>query len=213
VPHTTKASIALSSAPEIELQIRSLLAAQDYREAAVCALDRLGPDVLRFLSARLTDRAEAERAYLQFSEDLWVGLPAFRWESSLRTWMFVLARNAAMRSSRKRQREGDASRLAGFDQFREHVRISTVRHLRTAVKDRMRKIRERLQDDDQTLLILRVDQRLDWRELAVVMNEVSAEAPEPDVTRAMERLRERFRRARAALRALAESEGLFPPKG
>lgn len=206
------ASMSANNVAEIESRVRTLLAAEEYRQAAKFLLDALGADVLRFLSARLNGRAEAEDAYLQFSEDLWVGLPAFRWESSLRTWMFILARSAAMQASRKRQREGDPRRLAELEQFREYVKRTTARYLRTAVKDRMRRIRERLSEDEQTLLILRVDQKLEWRELAVVMNEVAGEAPAEDVERATQRMRTRFQDARAALRALAESEGLLPAK-
>src|SRR5688572_7207495 len=97
---------------EIEGQVQSALAAEDVRLAATRALEILGPDVLRFLSARLADRAQIEEAYLQFSEDLWVGLPAFRWDTPLHIWMFILARTAAIRVSRKRRREVELP--AGF---------------------------------------------------------------------------------------------------
>jgi RNA polymerase sigma-70 factor, ECF subfamily len=196
---------------EIERSVRSALEADDLQRAATEALQELGPDVQRFLSARLHDRPQAEEAYLQFSEDLWVGLPGFRWQSSLRAWMFVLARNAATRVSRKQQREVqfDSGRHDRTN-FYERVRTSTARFLRTEVKDRMRKIRERLDEDDQTLLILRVDRKLEWSDLAVVMNEVSIDAPAADVQRAAARLRTRFQTAKKRLRALAEAEGLLP---
>jgi RNA polymerase sigma-70 factor, ECF subfamily len=212
-------SMSPNTYAESELKVRTLLDTQEHRQAATQALDSHGPEVLRFLSARLGDRAQAEEAYLQFSEDLWVGLPVFRWESTLRTWVFILARNAAMRVSRKRQREGERPRTPPrprprprYEALREHVRTTTARYLRTAVKDRMRAIRQRLDEDEQTLLILRVDRKLEWNELAVVMNEAATDAPEPDMQRAAARLRERFQIARARLRALAESEGLLRRK-
>jgi RNA polymerase sigma-70 factor, ECF subfamily len=198
---------------EIEDRVQSALAADDVRLAATRALENLGPDVLRFLSARLADRAQAEEAYLQFSEDLWLGMPAFRWDTKLRTWMFVLARTAAIRVSRKRRREVELPLgFASYPQLREHVRATTARYLRMEIKDRMREIRQRLDEDDQTLLILRIDRKLDWSALAVVMNEVSSDAQPDDVERAIERLQKCFQAAKQRLRTLAEAEGLLPPR-
>ena len=51
------------------------------------------------------------------------------------------------------------------------VRNTTQMHLRTEVKDRVRAIRDRLDPDDQMLLTLRVDKRMPFRELALVMND------------------------------------------
>lgn len=198
---------------EIEGQVQSALGARDVRLAATRALESFGPDVLRFLSARLGDRARAEVAYLQFGEDLWVGLPAFRWDVSLRAWMFVLARAVAIRVTRKRPRDCELpAGFAGYPQLRDHVRTTTARFLRTEVKDRMREIRQQLDEYDQTLLILRIDRKLEWSELAVVMNEVSSEAGLPDVEGASARLQKCFQGAKKRLRMLAEAEGLLPPR-
>jgi DNA-directed RNA polymerase specialized sigma24 family protein len=198
---------------EIEGQVRTALAAHDVRLAATRALESFGPDVLRFLSARLAERARAEVAYLQFGEDLWVGLPAFRWDMSLRAWMFVVARAVAIRVTRKRPREVELPPgFAGYPQLREHVRTTTARYLRTEVKDRMREIRQQLDEYDQTLLILRIDRKLDWNELAVVMNEVSSDAGPSDVADANARLQKCFQTAKQRLRSLAEAEGLLQPR-
>ncbi|HET8938315.1 MAG TPA: sigma-70 family RNA polymerase sigma factor, partial [Polyangiales bacterium] len=160
--------------PSVESSVRAALEQGNPQLAATRALERLGPDVIRFLRARLRDQPQAEEAYLQFCEDFWVGLAAFRWESNLRTWMFVLARNAATRAALRGPREvalgtGHENRL---QDLHEQIRTETARYIRTEVKDRMREIRQRLDEDDQTLLILRIDRKLEWSELAVVMGEV-----------------------------------------
>lgn len=197
---------------DLETEVRSAVASTDYGLAATRVLEGLGLEISRFLRARLGDRSQADEAYLQFSEDLWVGLPAFRWESSLRVWLFVLARNAATRVGRSRRREVELhSDRSDYLEFRAQVRTSTAQYARTKVKDRMREIRQRLDEDDQTLLILRVDRKLEWRELAVVMNEVAADASEIDLQRASARLRTRFQTAKKRLRTLAEAEGLLRP--
>ena len=50
----------------------------------------------------------------------------------------------------------------------DHVRTTTALHLRSEVKDQVSRLRERLEPDEQTLLILRVDRALSWREVAHV---------------------------------------------
>lgn len=193
---------------EIERRVRAAADAGDFRLAATIALSELGGEIMRFLRARLRDAAQAEEAYLQFSEDLWVGLPAFRWESSLRVWMFVLARNAATRVARGRRREVEFASDRSDVEPRAEMRTTTARFMRTEIKDRMREIRHQLDEEDQTLLILRVDRGLEWRELAIVMNEVAEDASEAEKDRASARLRTRFQTAKKRLRTLAEAEGI-----
>lgn len=45
----------------------------------------------------------------------------------------------------------------------EAVRTRTAEYLRTEVKDRIAKLRDSLDPEDRTLLILRVDRKLGWR--------------------------------------------------
>jgi RNA polymerase sigma-70 factor (ECF subfamily) len=87
-----------------------------------------------------------------------------------------------------------ASRIAA------ELRERTVEHLRSDVKDRVRSLREHLSPDDQTLLVLRVDKDLPWRDISVVF--LGAEASEADLTRHAAGLRKRFERIKAKLRAL-----------
>ena len=69
-------------------------------------------------------------------------------------------------------------------------------HLRTEVKSDVQKLREELTEEEQTLLILRVDRNLDWREVADIL-----EIEEPA-------LRKRFERLKDKLRRLAKERGI-----
>jgi RNA polymerase sigma-70 factor (ECF subfamily) len=77
----------------------------------------------------------------------------------------------------------------------------------------MRALREKLEPDDQMLLILRVDRQMEWRDLALVMSEEadpSAARPDDDVLdREAARLRKRFERAKSELKRLAKESGLL----
>jgi RNA polymerase sigma-70 factor (ECF subfamily) len=198
--------------PADESELRAAFERGALHEVATQAMRTYGPPVLRFLMARLRTRTQAEDAYLQFAEDLWTGLPSFRWQCSLRVWLFVLARSAATRIGtrahvRREQALPDTSQQ--FWGAVQDVRTTTALHLQTGVKVRLRELRARLDDDEQTLLILRVNRGLAWKELAMVMGELREDADEDAQARASARMRTRFQAAKKKLRQLAEREGLL----
>src|SRR5688572_25981948 len=92
---------------EAEQSIRALHAAGDLDGATTLAVETYGPELYGFLQALARDEDLAGEAFSTFAEDLWKGLPRFRWESSLRTWAYALARNALHRVRR------DPARRAG----------------------------------------------------------------------------------------------------
>jgi RNA polymerase sigma-70 factor (ECF subfamily) len=100
---------------------------------------------------------------------------------------------------------------AGLSQVVERVRSETLPYLKTEIKDRFRLLREQLPVEDQTLLALRLDRGLEWRELARVMSFDEAKPPsDEELTREAARLRQRFAAAKDKLRRFAEREGLLP---
>jgi RNA polymerase sigma-70 factor (ECF subfamily) len=79
------------------------------------------------------------------------------------------------------------------------------------VKDRFQQLREQLPEDDQTLLVLRVDRGLSWLELAEVMLGDDAPASDEQLKTEAARLRQRFQAAKHRLRKLVEEAGLLEP--
>jgi len=77
------------------------------------------------------------------------------------------------------------------------LRSDTPRHLRTDAKTSVQKLREELSPEEQTLLVLRIDRGLDWREVAEVVDAEEAA------------VRKRFERLRDKLRKLAKDRGLL----
>jgi DNA-directed RNA polymerase specialized sigma24 family protein len=98
--------------------------------------------------------------------------------------------------------------LSKMSEVAERVRSRTLPHLRTEVKDRFAELREELDPDDQALLILRINRKLSWNEIAHVMaeNEMSDEA---ELKRATANLRQRFQKIKRTMRTLAEERGLL----
>jgi RNA polymerase sigma-70 factor (ECF subfamily) len=185
----------------LEQRVRSLLASGDASGAAAEVLRELGPLTLRYLRSLLRDEDDAADAFSLFAENLWKGLPSFRFGSSLRTWAYRIAWNAARnlqhdayRRHGRRFASGEASAIA------DEIRTRTVDRV-ARQKDALEQIRSALTVEDQSLLTLRIDQGLSWAEIA----EITTEEGQP-VQAAT--LMKRFERLKSRLAELARSRGL-----
>lgn len=193
---------------ELASAVRASVERGDVAGATTRVVQDLGPEILGYLMAMTRREIEAHDAFAQFCEDVWRGLAGFRGESSLRTWCYVLARNAVRRQwGGAPERHGphvSPSQAPEVQALAERARTATAEYLRTETKSRFAALRERLEPDDRTLLILRVDRRMAWRDIAAVLGE----PPEP---RGLERraaaLRKRFERLKLELRALLGAGG------
>ena len=191
-----------------EQRIRDAHATGRLDLAATLTLETYGPEVLSFLSSRLRSPSDARETFSMFVEDLWIGLPAFAFRCSMRTWAYTIARNAAARYVVAPEQRIERSYGSEISQLAEHLRSATDVYQKTELKDRFRVLRERLEPDDQMLLVLRVDRELPWRDLALAMTG-DVELDEPSIERESARLRKAFERVKDQLRALAQREGLL----
>lgn len=194
---------------EVEQTIRARHDKGDLDGATTLAVETYGAELYGFLHALARDDDMASEAFSTFTEDLWKGLGKFRWESSLRTWCYALARNALHRVRRDPARR--AGRLVPLSQanavsgLAAVVRSVTSPHLRTDIKDQFAMLREQLDPDDHALLILRIDRKMSWRDIARAM---PADNDEP-IERRAATLRKRFERAKALLKERAVQAGLL----
>ena len=198
--------------------MRAACEARDYATAANLVISQYGGEVLAFLCARLRSDSHGEEVFATFAEKLWIGLPGFEWRCSLKGWAYRLARNAAndfeaAANNRPRHNLALSSQLQ-LSALIDRARSTTALHRRTPVKDRMRELRETLAQDDQMLLILRVDRGMAWRDLAAAMSAAPAGddriSDHAELDREAARLRKRFERIKDELRELARAEGLLP---
>jgi RNA polymerase sigma-70 factor (ECF subfamily) len=114
----------------------------------------------------------------------------------------MLARQAAgrVRAAPSRAREELVSSVPSVIQAATHV-WNTTRIQAERERDVYARIRRELAEDDQTLLVLRVDRDLAWRDIAIVM--LGEEAGSDELTRKAAALRKQFERIKDQLRALA----------
>jgi RNA polymerase sigma-70 factor (ECF subfamily) len=189
----------------IEAEIRRHCEAGDWSAAATEALRGYGPEVLGFLYAALGNQSDARDAFSLFSESVWRGLPRLRWESSFRTWAYALARASIGRVLRDPLRRARIVRLSQAPEALEQTAVArtlTQPHMRSDVKSHVRRLREELDPDDQSILTLRVDRGMAWRDIAIIMS--GEEASETDVARQSALLRKRFERLKARLKTMVQ---------
>jgi RNA polymerase sigma-70 factor (ECF subfamily) len=194
-----------------EQAIREAWDADDLGLTATLAMRKHGKEIVSFLAWRLGSPSDGAEAFSMFAEDLWSGLKGFRWRCSLRTWIYVLARNAAQRYAaaphrrlqRQRAFDGDSRLSAIVQELTTHAPI----YQRTDVKTRVRALRERLSPEDQLLLVLRIDRGLAWRDLAMAISG-DLEMDDLKLDREAARLRKCFERIKADLRRWAREDGI-----
>jgi RNA polymerase sigma-70 factor (ECF subfamily) len=203
---------------ELEERIVTSLSRRDLDGAVTEALQGYGPQILGYIRSVIRDPEDAAEVFSQFAEDLWRGIAGFRGECTVRVWAYKLAWHAASRFARdpyRRRRERMETTLAS--RLAEHLLSSAGRsqERRAAEVDRLRQL---LTPEEQTLLVLRIDRRLSWREVALVLGGAeptrpdgspgpagSADGPGPDEST----LRKRFERLKDKLARLAREEGLI----
>jgi RNA polymerase sigma-70 factor (ECF subfamily) len=197
----------------LEARIREKWDAGDLQGAATEALRGYGVEVLGYLVAITRDEPEASEVYASFCEAMWRGLPDFRWQCTFRTWAYVLARHALSRRRRdpfhNAERAVALSRAPEVFEIADNVRTRTLKFLRTEIKDRVAVLREQLDPEDQSLIILRINRRLSWDEIARIMHEEKAEPSAEQLRRSAAAMRKRFQRAKERLRQLVEQEGVL----
>jgi RNA polymerase sigma-70 factor (ECF subfamily) len=194
----------------LEREIAELCRSGNLERATTIAIEGFGPELLGFVLALLRNEDDAQDAFSQLCEDIWRGLGEFEHRSSFRTWAYTLARHAVHRLRRtdgryrKRVIPADSGLVSRLEQ---HVRTTTLPHLRSQNKSRLTELRTALPEEEQVLLILRVDRDLGWNDIADVL----AEEPLDDDGRAREstRLRKRFQLVKDKLKEKAKSEGLL----
>jgi RNA polymerase sigma-70 factor (ECF subfamily) len=189
----------------LEAKLRAACQAGKLEQAATEAIAGYGPEILRYLLSLTRDEVAAGEVFSQFCENLWVGLPKFRWESSFRIWAYSLARHAWFRMlrdpHRRRERRIALSDVASVQQAAAGVRSRTATYLRTEVKDKISELRAKLDPDDQSLLILRINRKLSWTEIARVLADPDEDLPAKELDKRAAALRKRFQRIKDDLRA------------
>ena len=184
----------------IELDIRERLGAGDLQGAVTAGLTAYGPQILGYLRAVLRDGTAAEEAFSLWSEFVWTGIGGFRAEASFRTWAHKLAYSAVQRVLRDPfRRRGERLATTAMGRIVQDAYSTATAFLEVQGQQHLDTLRATLSADEQTLLILRIDRGLRWREIASVMDLPSGNVPA---------LRKRYERIKERLRRQVDEQGL-----
>lgn len=195
----------------LEARIIDLIDVGRVDAAAEASVRGYGTEIYGFLVSSLRDRSKADDAFSEWSEDVWKNLAKFRRESSVRTWVYALAHNAAHRLRRtegrhhKRFVEGGET---AAEKIAWEVRSATSPLELTETKDRLREAVNLLDDEDRELVELRLYRKLEWNDIARIV--VDADLTGADLKRERDRLAKRYQRSKERLAVLLKEAGLLP---
>jgi RNA polymerase sigma-70 factor, ECF subfamily len=181
-------------------EVRGLVLRNEVRAAANLLVSIYGPELQVFLHRVLGEVALVDEAFSSTCERLWRGLPGFRWESSLRSWCYVIARREASRCRTRARARNNETTLSAAEGVPAAATQSTVSTTRRAQLD---SLRAALSDEDRDLLVLRVEQDLSWKEIASAF--LDEDSDPALIERESARLRQRFRAIRVTVAAAMSS--------
>ena len=188
---------------ELDARTRALIDRGELERATELVLRTYGPELVRWLCSGLPSEADAHDAFSQTSEALWKSLRGFDGRCSVRTWCYMLARQAAsrVRTQPRRDHELLVSQIPSLLHAMTHVWTASLGGAAQA-REVYAEIRQTLDDDDRTLVALRVDRGLAWREIALIL--LGEGAADDELTRQAATLRKQFERVTQRLRELAD---------
>jgi RNA polymerase sigma-70 factor (ECF subfamily) len=169
----------------------------DLAGAATLLIQTYGPGVIGWLRAITASPDEADEAFAATCERLWRALPEFQWPGAPKTWLYTVGRNVVI----DRQRRGTQQRnvpLSGAPPVAAVVRSTTAAYRKTHAKQHLQELRDALDPQDRSLLILRIDRGMAWSEIGAVLCDDGTD-PEA-IKRASARARKRFERVKSKLR-------------
>ena len=210
---------------QLESPVQRAIASGDRNGATTAVLQLYGAELYGFIKGLARDETLTDEAYSELCEVVWTQLAQFRWEASLRSWLYALARRLVLRlrvdGFRREARARPLELSPEVSELAARLRTSTLEILRSEVKSAFRALREELSDEDQELLALRVDRALSWRDLARIIDDARPGDGVQDgvpagplegaaLDQRAAALRKRFERVRLRLRELAAERGLLP---
>ena len=133
------------------------------QRAATLLVDRHAGALARF-AASVGARGDVEEIVQDTFVRAFASLESFRGESSLRTWLFTIARRLLLDRRRSERRRGEQVQVQDSDVTTEFDPLDSV--VADETERRMREAVERLTPTQKEVFILRVSEGLSYREIA-----------------------------------------------
>jgi RNA polymerase sigma-70 factor (ECF subfamily) len=177
---------------ELERLIGEHLDAADYDTAISIAAREYGPEIKGYLESGV-DEALAEDAYSAFEEAIVKGIRGFRRTCSFRTWAYVVAQNA-LRQAYRRQLKFVRLDTSRGEKLPQPTNSTQSPFANTTNIGLVQRLRSQLNEEEQKLLVLRVDRKLQYSEISLILS-----TPDAPITAGA--LRSRYHELKRKLRA------------
>lgn len=177
----------------VDSRVRMLLQEGNQDAAASIVIKALLPHVRRYVRSLVRDGDGRDDVLSLWMEDVWRGLPGFRWECSLRVWARQIAWHAVarfMRDGYRRRRVALALRSSTASQLTAPpVPESTPggRH------DQLARFAAELAPEERILIHLRVGRVLAWSEVAAFFVEKGEPISAVALRKRYERIKDRLK--------------------
>ncbi|NOY25087.1 MAG: sigma-70 family RNA polymerase sigma factor [Oligoflexia bacterium] len=192
-----------------EQRISAHLAAGETQAGVALAIDSYGPSLFGYLASRLS-REVAEDAFQDLCEQILLAAPRFEGRCSFRVWAFHLARGVRCKVARDPYRRRGSrlsdSQLQGL--VERSARTVTAEWRRTDRQVALLQACQALAEEDQAVLLLRIDQQMSWLDVARVI--FGQSQSQPELRRQAACLRKRFERTKDKLRTQLARPGGQP---
>jgi len=193
-----------------EAEIRQLVEQGDIGGATEGAIGLYGPELYGFIQATVLNHTLADEIFQDVSISIWRYIENFRWQASLRTWVYTIARNAC------RQALKHPTRTRERHLYTDEANAIPARVTQTATDIwRRREAKHWLWDvittfdpEERSIITLRIIQRMEWVDIARVLgeedDEEGVELDEATLKRRSAALRKRYERIKARLKKLRD---------
>ncbi len=179
-----------------------------YNLAAEKALRIYGGEIRGWLYRRFQCHDTVNDMYSTFSLYFWTWFPSFKWESSLRTWMYSIARRVCY-SSLTRHHEPLSQLPQNLSALiiKENKTITTYKHpdIDAAYQNL---IDQFLNQEEKDLLVWRIDRQMSWNEIAQILSDEGF-LDESELKKRATAIRVQFSRIKSKLREAAIEKGFL----
>lgn len=172
-----------------ERSVDQALVSGDYRTVLKFLMDAYGNQIYRFCMQMVKDEQLAEDVHQMTYVQAYEGLGSFKGNSSLRTWLFSIARNRsldALKMTRRRER-----RITLVDELPENQNEQPVDNeaQQSGLRQQLQKCLQKLAPHIRSAVLLRFQQEHSYKEMSDISDEKPATL-QARVVRALPVLRE-----------------------
>jgi RNA polymerase sigma factor (sigma-70 family) len=162
---------APAPAADPDQDVRDRLAARDPHGALRILMQRHGTAVYRFCREMLRDAALADDVHQQVFVEAFRDLERFRGQSSLRTWLYSIARHRCLDAVKGRRRYTNRFKNEAGDEFADPLPSAGERIDDVRLRDALGACLDELGEHVRTAVLLRYQNDFSYEDMATVCRE------------------------------------------